>query len=141
MSESRSVRGGSKAVVYARCATEAAPNTEDGAAAQLARARAYATQAGLLVVAEYFDCGVSGLHKAPPAFLRMMKDVQRPDSEIGFVIVTELTRISRSLARVVRRAVALEQHGVQIVAADGAKISQSQMLLEQGSNFARSFPT
>jgi DNA invertase Pin-like site-specific DNA recombinase len=90
----------------------AAPD-QDTIALQRHSLQRHADEQGYADLTFYEDDGYSGLNPNRPAFTQLEQDVR--DGKVARVLAVSLTRLGRNTAEVVRWAVWLRRHGVEII--------------------------
>jgi DNA invertase Pin-like site-specific DNA recombinase len=98
-----------KTAIYCRTARADA----DAIAAQEARLRAYAYENGHADVIPYRDSGAAGNSLDRPAMNALTADIRA--GKIGAVLVTDISRIARTLPLVSEWRKLLFEHGVKLV--------------------------
>ena len=83
--------------------------------------RRFAGEKGFTNLTYYEDDGFSGLDLARPAFLRLEQEIR--DGKIARVIASDLARLGRDTAEVVRWLVWLRRHGVELTLLDGPDLN------------------
>lgn len=105
-------KGGSKMIkragIYARVSTKD-QNTEQ----QLEELKEYCKRAGIEIINEYIDDGVSAFCKNRPAFMELIEDVRK--KKINVVIVWKLDRLSRSLKDLIATIEYFKSHNTEFI--------------------------
>ena len=108
-----------RAVLYARVAVGDADGANHKLVEQLAQCRNYALAQGWTVIAELHEDerGVSGLALDPPQLVAVRRMAHA--GEFDVLVVRDLDRISRNVARCLVVEQELEQAGIQIACVTG----------------------
>ncbi|MCL5666554.1 MAG: recombinase family protein [Patescibacteria group bacterium] len=130
-----------KAVLYARCASEKVAHSNDSIEGQLKALRRYAKKNKYQIVREYVDVGLSGNNLIRPAFAQLRKDLWK--GEFKVLLVNDLNRLSRNVVDWLALESLFQEHGIQVVCVNGPQLNQSpagsfaKMLLVAASQFER----
>jgi DNA invertase Pin-like site-specific DNA recombinase len=112
--------GRGRVALYLRSATAPQSDPESSLAAQRRVLMAAVDQWDLEPAGEYGDAGIAGMTLERPGLARLLQDAYVQPRPFEFVLVADLTRISRDAVQVIEVATQLAKFGIRLITADQA---------------------